>query len=86
MPNIYEQAQQSLFQKDGTKHVLMMRTVGRYRRESSFFDSDYNYQINELLYFMQINGYEIIDIKVTVLNDIGSTGYPIGYQTMIIYR
>ena len=86
MYNLFEQAQLYLSPKDGYKHILMLRTGGRYRREANFFDADYNIQINDLLYFMQINGYEIIDVKISALSDTATVGYPTGYQTLIIYR
>ena len=75
-----------LKEKDGFIHVVMINSFSKFLNESFGCEDKYTNQIDEVLNGMQMLGYEIIDIKFSVLQDQGLTGKMEGFNTLIMYK
>lgn len=75
-----------LKEKDGFIHVVMINSFSKFLNESFGCEDKYTNQIDEVLTGMQMLGYEIIDIKFSVLQDQGLTGKMEGFNTLIMYK
>ena len=73
-------------EKDGFIHVVMNNSFSKFLNESFGCEDKYTNQIDEVLTGMQMLGYEIIDIKFSVLQDQGLTGKMEGFNTLIMYK
>ena len=72
---------ENLQPKNGHTHILLIETIvdNEYKQKC-----EYTTKINEFLDFMQDEKYEIIGIKLEVLEQRSLTGYV--YETMILYK
>ena len=76
-----------LKEKDGFIHVVMINSFSKFLNENFGCEDKYTNQIDEILTGMQMLGYEIIDIKFSVLQDQGMTKrFMEGFNTLIMYR
>lgn len=76
----------NLKEKDGAVHVVMVNSFSKWLNQNFGCESKYTTQIDEILMGMQIDGYEIIDIKFNSISGQGLTGQMEGYHTLIMYK
>lgn len=76
----------NLVERDGVQHILMISSSGKRHSQNFNIDEKYTIQINEILTYMQEEGYEIIDIKPNVIVGSGLGGDVHGFYTLIIYK
>lgn len=85
--NIYEkQIKPRLKAKDGYTHVVMVNSFSKWLNQNFGCEDKYTTQIDEILTAMQMDGYEIIDIKFNSIQGQGLTKQMEGYHTLIIYK
>lgn len=87
--SVYEDAKKYLKPKDGYTHVVMFNSFSKLNNEIFCCEDKYTTQIDEIVSRMQDDGYEIVDIKVTILQNQGSGFFGDsmeGYSTLIIYK
>ena len=75
-----------LKEKDGFTHVIMVNSFSKFLNQNFGCEDKYTTQIDDVLTNIQQLGYEIVDIKVTVLPNQGLTGNMEGFNTLIIYK
>ena len=73
--SVYEDAKKYLKPKDGHTHVVMFNSFSKLNNEIFCCEDKYTTQIDEIVSRMQDDGYEIVDIKVTILQNQGSGLY-----------
>ena len=83
---IYAEMRRHLKPKDGKIHVAMVNSFSKFANQVFGFEDKYTNQIDGLLSFMQDDGYEIVDVKFSVIEDQGITGNMEGFNTLILYR
>lgn len=76
----------NLVERDGMQHILMISSSGKRHSQNFNIDEKYTIQINEILTYMQEEGYEIIDIKPNTIVGSGLGGDVHGFYTLIIYK
>lgn len=80
-----ETAKLSLKPRDGKLHVLMMNTWNTWGTAKFRCDDKYIGEVDDVLSYMQDEGYEIVKIEHTSLSD--GTGFGvISYTTLVTYR
>lgn len=85
--NIYDESiKPCLRVKDGKVHVVMINSFSKWINQSFDCESKYTNQIDAILFLMQKDGYEIIDIKFNSLKNQGLSGEMEGFHTLIIYK
>lgn len=85
--SIYErEVKPFLKQRDGYTHVIMINSFGKWLNQNFGCENKYTTQIDEILVDMQKDGYEIVDIKLTALQNQGLTGQMEGFNTLILYK
>ena len=84
--NIYQQTKKFLKPKDGNKHVVMINSYSKFINQIFSCDDKYTIQIDEILTYMQKDGYEICDIKLGVLQGQGIFNTMEGFYSLIIYK
>lgn len=75
-----------LKEKDGFTHVIMVNSFSKLCNQNFGCEDKYTTQIDDVLTNMQKLGYEIVDIKLTVLPNQGLTGSMEGFNTLIMYK
>lgn len=75
-----------LKEKDGFIHVVMINSFSKLCNLNFGCDDKYTTQIDDILTNIQLLGYEIVDIKITVLPNQGLTGNTEGFNTLIMYK
>ena len=75
-----------LKEKDGFTHVIMVNSFSKLCNQNFGCEDKYTTQIDDVLTNIQMLGYEIVDIKVTVLPNQGLTGNMEGFNTLIMYK
>ena len=80
-----ETAKLLLKPRDGKLHVLMMNTWNTWGTTKFRIDDKYISEVDDVLSYMQDEGYEIVKIEHTSLSD--GTGFGvISYTTLVTYR
>ena len=82
----YKNAKKYLNPRDGKLHVIMFNSFSKLANQVFSCEDKYTTQIDTILSAMQEDGYEIIDLKVTVIQNQGITGELEGFNTLITYR
>ncbi len=82
----YKNAKKYLKPSDGKLHVIMFNSFSKLANQVFSCEDKYTTQIDTILSAMQEDGYEIIDVKVTVIQNQGITGELEGFNTLITYR
>lgn len=72
--------------KDGLVHALMITSFSKYFNQVFGVDTKYTVQLDEILTRMQRDGCEIIDVKLSSMQNQGLTGKMEGFHTIILYR
>ena len=75
---VYEKTKLYLKPKDGKKHIILIHTLVP---NGNMPERIYTIRINEIIEYMQNEGYEITDIKL----EIGGT-QGLSYETLITYK
>ena len=82
----YASAKQYLKPKDGKVHVIMFNSFSKFLNQNFECENKYTTQIDEILSGMQNDGYEIIDVKFSSLQNQGLTKEMEGFHTLIMYK
>ena len=72
--------------KDGKIHVIMFNSFSKLANQIFSCEDKYTTQIDTILSAMQDDGYEIVDVKITVIQNQGLVGEMEGFNTLITYR
>ena len=83
---IYADSKQYLKPKDGKVHVIMFNSFSKCINQNFGCEDKYTTQIDEILSGMQNDGYEIIDVKFSSLQNQGLTKEMEGFHTLIMYK
>ena len=81
LENVYNEIKESLKEKDGKVHIIMINSKDRFSYEELECLNKYTNEVDSILSFMQDDGYEIIDVKYQL---VGSSENQ--YSTLIIYK
>ena len=85
--SIYEsQIKPILKEKDGYTHIVMINSFSKWLNQNFGCEDKYTTQIDEIITAMQMDGYEIIDIKFNSIQGQGITKQMEGYPTLITYK
>lgn len=71
---------------DGLIHAIMVTSFSKWLNQSFGVEKKYTVQLDEILTRMQQDGCEIVDVKITILQNQGLTGHMEGFHTIILYR
>ena len=86
---VYANVKKCLKEKDGFTHVVMVNSFGKLANQNFMCEDKYSTEIDQILTLMQQDGYEIVDLKVTALQNQGrgTWGKDMeGYSTLIMYK
>lgn len=72
--------------KDGLVHVLMINSFSKWLNQTFECEDKYTTQIDTIVSMMQMDGYEIVDIKFNSIKNQGTSGDMDGFHTLIMYR
>lgn len=75
-----------LKEKDGLTHVVMINSFGKWINQAFGCEDKYTEQIDSILTSMQQDEYEIVDMKLTALQNQGVAGMMEGFNTLIMYK
>lgn len=75
-----------LKEKDGFTHIIMVNSFSKFLNQNFGCEDKYTTQMDEIITSMQMLGYEIVDMKVTVMQNQGFTGKMEGFNTLIMYK
>ena len=75
-----------LKEKDGFTHVIMVNSFSKFLNQNFGCEDKYTTQMDEIITSMQMLGYEIVDMKITVMQNQGFTGKMEGFNTLIMYK
>ena len=75
-----------LKEKDGLVHVIMINSFSKWINQMFCCEDKYTNQIDEVLTNMQLLGYEIVDVKFTVIQNQGIFKNMEGFNTLIMYK
>ena len=75
-----------LKEKDGFTHIIMVNSFSKFLNQNFGCEDKYTAQMDEIITSMQMLGYEIVDMKVTVMQNQGFTGKMEGFNTLIMYK
>lgn len=64
----------------------MFNSFSKFSNQIFECEDKYTTQIDEIISSMQDDGYEIVDIKLTTLQNQGTMNIEEGYNTLIMYR
>lgn len=84
--NTYERTKKYLSPKDGYIHVVMLNSFSRLGNQTLDCDDKYTTEINLIVSAMQMDGYEILDVKFNSITGQGLTGNRTGFNTLITYK
>lgn len=84
--SVYDRMIPHLAEKDGLTHVIMINSFSKMR--IGYFDCDQKYtdEIDNLIYSMQRDGYQIVDVKFNSIPNRGTFGSRTGFNTLIVYK
>lgn len=82
----YKDVKKYLKPKDGKIHVIMFNSFSKLANQIFSCEDKYTTQIDTILSAMQDDGYEIVDVKITVIQNQGLVGEMEGFNTLITYR
>ena len=82
----YKDAKKYLKPKDGKIHVIMFNSFSKLANQIFSCEDKYTTQIDTILSAMQDDGYEIVDVKITVIQNQGLVGEMEGFNTLITHR
>lgn len=82
----YSRMKPYLAKKDGNKHIIMVNSFSKLGNQNFDCDSKYTTEIDFILSAMQVDGYEILDIKFNSITGQGLTGNRTGFNTVILYK
>ncbi|CEP83725.1 MAG: zinc ribbon domain-containing protein [Paeniclostridium sp.] len=81
LENAYNEIKESLKEKDGKVHIIMIKGRSFFSYEELECLNKYTNEVDSILSFMQDDGYEIIDVKYQLV------GYSENqYSTLIMYK
>ncbi len=83
---VYQDMRQFLRPRDGMLHVVMVNSFSKFANQNFQCEDKYTTQIDSILYYMQCEGYQIVDIKFNSIQGQGITGSMEGFNTLIMYR
>lgn len=83
---VYNQMKQNLSPKDGKVHIIMVNSFSKLGNQNFGVDEKYTTEIDSLLFSMQNDGYEIVDVKFNSISGQGLTGNRTGFNTVILYK
>lgn len=84
---IYENdVRNNLSEKDGLTNVIMLNSFSKFLNQNFGVDDKYTSQINQIVTNMQLDGYEIVDIKINSIQNQGLSGTMEGFHTLITYK
>ena len=72
--------------KDGLTHLVMVNSFSKWINQNFGCEDKYTTQIDEIISSMQLDGYEIVDIKIDSLQNQGLSGSMEGFHTVILYK
>lgn len=84
--SVYAKMKKHLVRKDGYIHVVMINSFSKFVNQNFECESKYTTQIDSIVTGMQLDGYEIVDIKFDSLKNQGLTGAMEGFHTLITYK
>ena len=85
--NLFEkEIKPRLKEKDGFTHVIMVNSFSKLCNQNFGCEDKYTTQLDEILTNIQMLGYEIVDIKVTVMQNQGLNKQMEGFNTLIMYK
>ncbi|MFR1698753.1 MAG: hypothetical protein ACLSU9_10815 [Anaerovoracaceae bacterium] len=83
--SVYETAKKYLKPKDGKIHITMFDSSGKTFSQPFECESKYTTEIDTILFAMQEDGYEIVDIKIST-DYIQGTIPTTNFHTLIMYK
>lgn len=84
--SVYETVRGYLKPKDGGVHVVMINSFSKFLNQNFGCEDKYTSQIDFILHCMQVDGYEILDVKFNSIQGQGLSGSSEGFHTLIMYR
>ncbi|MBP2015737.1 hypothetical protein [Anaerococcus degeneri] len=85
--SIYEkEVKPNLCEKDGFVHIIMINSFSKWNNQIFCVEDKYTNQVGEIVNSMQADGYEIVDIKFTTLQNQGMFKDGEGFNTLIMYK
>lgn len=85
--SIYEkEVKPNLCEKDGFVHVIMINSFSKWLNQLFGVEDKYTNQVGEIVNRMQADGYEIVDIKFSTLQNQGMFKEGEGFNTLIMYK
>jgi len=72
--------------KDGFTHVVMINSFSKWLNQNFGIEDKYTTQLDEILVDLQKDEYELVDVKLGVIQDQGITKSSEGFYTMILYK
>lgn len=81
LENAYNKIKESLKEKDGKVHIVMIKSKIHLSYEELECENKYTNEVDSIVSSMQDDGYEIIDVKYQAIGD-----SPIQYSTLIMYK
>lgn len=64
----------------------MVNSFSKWINQNFGCEDKYTTQIDEIISSMQLDGYEIVDIKIDSLQNQGLSGSMEGFHTVILYK
>ncbi len=84
---IYElQVKKHLAKKDGLTHVIMINSFSKWVNQVFGVEDKYTTQIDNIISSMQKDGYEIVNIEHTTVQNQGVLKNMEGFHTLITYK
>lgn len=84
---VYErQVKPFLKERDGLIHVVMINSFSKWINQNFGIEDKYTTQLDEIIVDLQKDGYDLLDIKLGVIQDQGLSKTAEGFYTMILYR
>lgn len=75
-----------LKEKDGFTHVFMINSFSKWINQNFGLEDKYTTQIDEIVVDLQKDGYELVDIKLGVIQDQGISKSSEGFYTLFMYK
>ena len=72
--------------KDGYVHVFMINSFSKWINQNFGIEDKYTVQLDEIVVDLQKDGYELVDIKLGVIQDQGISKSSEGFYTLIMYK
>ncbi|MDT3392469.1 MAG: hypothetical protein LIR22_09110 [Bacillota bacterium] len=75
-----------LKERDGFTHVVMINSFSKWLNQNFGIEDKYTTQLDEIIVDLQKDGYELVDVKLGVIQDQGISKSSEGFYTMILYK